>query len=70
MVFLRLAGKTDINMVGEFLATYVQEAVHNKRLANFPGDIEGMFIEINLKKQNGYFCNPPSQSDQYSFNNV
>ena len=48
---------------------------HVKKLSkhNFPDDIEGLFIEINLRKTKWLIFgsyHPPSQSDQYYFDNV
>ena len=35
---------------------------------SFPNDIEGLFVEINFRKSNGYGTYYlPSQNDQYNF---
>ena len=39
----------------------------------FPSDIDGLFIELNLRKRKWLLLgryHPPSQSDQYYFNNL
>ena len=61
------------NKSGVFI--YVREDIPNKELKihNTPEDIESIFIKINLIKTRWLFCgcyHPPSQSDQYFFDNT
>ena len=54
---------------------YVREDIPSKILRKhiFPNDIEGIFVEINFRKSKWLLCGtyqPPSQSDQYYFDNI
>ena len=54
---------------------YVREDIPSRQLKihNTPENIESIFIEINLIKTKWLFCgcyHPPSQSDQYFFENI
>ena len=54
---------------------YVREDISSKvfRKRLFPNDIQGIFIEINFRKSKWLLCctyHPPSQSDQYYFDNT
>ena len=61
------------NRGGVFI--YVREDISSMELKihNTPEDIESIFLEINLFKTKWLFCgcyHPPSQSDQYFFENI
>ena len=65
----------DRNRNGGSVFIYVQEDIPSRELKihNTPEDIESIFIEINLIKTKWLFCgcyHPPSQSDQYFFENI
>ena len=67
--------RLDGNRNGGGILIYVREDIPSKKLSkhNFPDDIEGFFIEINLRKTKWLIFgsyHPPSQSDQYYFDNV
>ena len=67
--------RLDRNRNGGGILIYVREDIPCKKLSkhNFPDDIEGLFIEINLRKTKWLIFgsyHPPSQSDQYYFDNV
>ena len=53
---------------------YIREDIPSKELSKhtFPDDIEGIFIEANLRKQKWLFgtYHPPNQSDNYYFNHL
>ena len=54
---------------------HVSEDIPSKVLRKnlFPNDIEGIFVEINFRKSKWLLCrtyHPPSQSDQYYFDNI
>ena len=54
---------------------YIREDIPSRLLKkhNFPVDIEGMFIEINLRKIKWVLFgsyHPPSQPDNYYFDSV
>ena len=65
----------DRNRNGGGVFIYVREDIPSRELKihNTPEDIESIFIEINLIKTRWLFCgcyHPPSQSDQYFFENI
>ena len=65
----------DRNRNGGGVFIYVREDIPSRELKihNTPEDIESIFIEINLIKTKWLFCgcyHPPSQSDQYFFENI
>ena len=65
----------DRNRNGCGVFIYVQEDIPSRELKtrNTPEDIESIFIEINVIKTRWLFCgcyHPPSQSDQYFFENI
>ena len=67
--------RSDRNRNGGGLIFYVREDITSKLLTKdkFPNDIEALFIEINFQKCKWLLCglySPPSQSDQYFFNNL
>ena len=67
--------KFDRNRNGGGVFIYVREDIQSKELKidNTPEDIENIFIEINLIKNKWLFYDfyhPPSQSDQYFFENI
>ena len=59
----------------EVVLIYAREDIPSRELKthNIPEDIESIFIEINLIQTRWLFCDfypPPSQSDQYFFENI
>ena len=65
--------RMDRNKNGGGILIYVREDIPSKELTThfFPDDIEGIFIEINLRKTKWLIFgsyHPPSQSDSYYFN--
>ena len=57
---------------GGGILMYVREDIPSKKLDrhNFLGDIEGLFLEINLRKSKWILFgtyHPPSQDDEYYF---
>ena len=67
--------RLDRNRNGGGIIIYVREDIPSKLLRKhiLPDDIEALFLEINLKKQKWLFCgyyHPPSQSDNYYFDNI
>ena len=67
--------RLDRNRNGRRVIIYVREDIPNKILRKrlFPNNIEGIFIEINFRKSKWLLCctyHPPSQSDQYYFDNI
>ena len=63
------------NRNGGGVFIYVPEDIPSRELKihNTPEDIESVFSEINLIKAKWLFCScyhPPSQSDQYFFENI
>ena len=62
--------RADRNRHGGGILIYVREDIPSKKLSKhtFPNDIEGIFVEINLRKTKillfGSY-HPPSQSDNY-----
>ena len=52
--------------------TFIREDTPSKLLTkhNFYSDVEGLFVELNLRKSNWLLCgtyHPPAQNDQYFF---
>ena len=67
--------KFDRNRNGGGVFIYISEDIPSRELKihNTPEDVDSIFIEINLIKINWHFCgcyHPPSQSDQYFFENM
>ena len=67
--------RLDINIHGDGVLVYIREDIPSKQLNChiFPEDIEGIFVEINLRKTKWLLFgsyHPPSQSDQYYFDCV
>ena len=67
--------RLDRNRNGGGVLIYVREDIPTKQLFkhNFPCDIEGMFIEINLRKTKWLLLgtyHPPSQEDSYYFDTI
>ena len=67
--------RLDRNKYGGGILIYVREDISSKQLVKhtFKDDIEGIFVELNLKKYKllvlGTY-HPPSQDNQYYFNNI
>ena len=62
-------------LVAASLIIYLREDIPSKvsRKHLFPNDIEGIFVETNFRKSKWLLCgtyHPPSQSDQYYFDNI
>ena len=62
-------------MLMEWLIIYAKENIPCKQVNNHVSldNIEGMFIEINLRKSKWLLfgtCHPPSQNDNFYFNNI
>ena len=60
------------NRLGGSTLIYVRSDIPSKLLTkhNFPNDIEGLFVEINVRKSKCLLFgtyHPPSQHDQYDF---
>ena len=67
--------KFDRNRTGGGVFIYVREDIPSResKIHNTPEDIEIILIEVNLIKTRWLFCgcyHPPSQSDQYFFENI
>ena len=67
--------RLDRNINGGGTMVYVREDIPCKQLAkhSFPDDIEGIFVEINLRKSKWLIFgtyHPPNQNDNYYFNTV
>ena len=67
--------RRDRNCHGGGILIYVRDDIPCKQLNKhtFPGDIEGIFVEINLRKVKLLLLgtyHPPSQSDKYYFNKL
>ena len=68
--------RLDKNRNGGGILIYVREYIPSNKLLNkhsFPEDIEGIFLEINLRKQKWLLFgtyHPPSQNDEHFFNFV
>ena len=67
--------RKDRNRHGGGLLLYVREDIPAKELSRhtFSNDIEGMFIEVNLRKTKWLILgtyHPPNQNDEYFFQNV
>ena len=65
----------DRNRNGGGVLIYVPEDIQSKPLMGhkLPHDIEGIFVELNLRKNKWLLFgsyHPPSQSDEYFFNHV
>ena len=65
----------DRNRKGGGVLIFVREDIPSKRLNrhNFPVDMEGIFLEINLRKKKWLLFgsyHPPSQNDEYFFTNL
>ena len=67
--------RRDRNRNGGGILIYVREDIPSKELLKFkfPSDIEEIYIEMNLRKTKWLFLgtyHPPSQSDNYFFQNI
>ena len=67
--------RLDRNRNGGGVIIYVRKDIPSKILRKhfFPNDIEGIFVELNFRKSKWLLCgtyHPPSQSDQYYFDNI
>ena len=67
--------RKDRNIHGGGILIYVREDIPSKELKKhtFPDDIEGMFVEINLRKAKWLLFgsyHPPNQCDNYYFDKV
>ena len=67
--------RLDRNRCGGGILLYVREGIPYRLLNGhkFPHDIEGLFVEINLRKTKWLLCeiyHPPSQNDKYFFDNL
>ena len=67
--------RLDRNRNGGGILIYVREDIPTKQLFkhNFPSDIEGIFVEINLRKTKWLLFgtyHPPSQTDNYYFESI
>ena len=67
--------RLDRNRNGGDILIYVREDIPTKQLFkhNFPSDIEGIFVGINLRKTKWLLFgtyHPPSQSDNYYFESI
>ena len=65
----------DRNRNGGGVLIYIREDIPSKLLADhkLPHDIEGIFVELNLRKKKWLLFgsyHPPSQSDEYFFHQV
>ena len=64
--------RLDRNRCGGGILVYVREGIPSRLLKGhkFPHGIEGLFVEINLRKTKCLLCgtyHPPSQNDKYFF---
>ena len=67
--------RIDRNRSGGGLLIYVREDIPSRllNLHSFPNDIEGLIVEINLRKTKWLLCgtyHPPGQSDKYFFDHL
>ena len=67
--------RIDRNRSGGGVMIYVRDVIPSKFLTKhfFPNDIEDLFVELNFRKCKWLLLgtyHPPSQSDQYFFENV
>ena len=67
--------RQDRNRFGGCILIYIREGIPNKILSKhtFSNDIEGIFVEINMRKMKWLLFgsyHPPSQSDKYYFKNL
>ena len=67
--------RLDRNSAGGGLLIYIRTDIPCKQLNNYnlPDTIEGIFIEINLRKSKWLLLgtyHPPSQNDNFYFNNI
>ena len=67
--------RLDGNRNGRGVMIYIRDDSHSRLLSKhvFPSDTEGLYIEINFRKCKWLLLgtyHPPSQSDQYYFNNL
>ena len=64
--------RLDRNRNGGGIMVYIRDDIPSRILNkhNFPNDVEGIFIELNLRSQKWLLCglyHPPSQDDEYFF---
>ena len=67
--------RLDRNRNGSGIIVYVRDDITSKMLTKHkcPDDIEALFVQINFRKCKWLLCgiyHPPSQSDQYFFDNL
>ena len=67
--------RLDRNRNGGGVMIYIRDDIPSRLLLKhvFPSDIEGLYIELNFRKCKWLLLgtyHPPSQSDQYYFNNL
>ena len=67
--------RIDRNRSGGGVIIYVRDCIPSKLLTKhfFPNNIKGLFVELNFRKCKWLLLgtyHPPSQSDQYFFENV
>ena len=67
--------RIDRNKYGGGVLIYIREDIPSKQLFHhqLPNDIEGIFVEINLRKTKWLLLgtyHPPSQSDEYYFQQI
>ena len=66
--------KLDRNKNGGGVMIFIRDTISSKILEKhiFPNDVESIFVELNFRKCKWLLCgtyHPPSQSDEYFFNN-
>ena len=67
--------RLDRNKNGGGVMIFIRDTISSKILKKhiFPNDVESMFVELNFRKCKWLLCgtyHPPSQSDEYFFNNL
>ena len=67
--------RADRNRHDGWILIYVREDIPSKKLSKhtFPDDIEGIFVEINLRKTKNLLFgsyHPPSKSDNYYLDSI
>ena len=67
--------RLDRNKNGGGIMIFIRDTISSKILEKhvFPNDVESIFVELNFRKCKWLLCgtyHPPSQSDEYFFNNL
>ena len=67
--------RLDRNKNGGGVMIFIRDTISSKILEKhiFPNDVESIFVELNFRKCKWLLCgtyHPPSQSDEYFFNNL